>query len=39
MKLKKKEDQGVDNLILLEGGTKYTGKELQRQIVEHRLKE
>jgi hypothetical protein len=39
MKLKKKEDQRVDTLILLEGGTKYPWEEIQRQSVKQRLKE
>jgi hypothetical protein len=39
MKLKKKEDQSVDNLVLLiEGGTKYPWEELQRQSVKQKLK-
>jgi hypothetical protein len=37
-KLKKKEDQSVDTLILLKRGNKIP-KELQRQSVEQRLKE
>jgi hypothetical protein len=39
MKLKKKEDQSVDTLILLRRGTKYPWKELQRESLEQRLKE
>jgi hypothetical protein len=39
MKLKKKEDQSVDNSILLRSGKKYPWKELQRQSLEQRLKE
>jgi hypothetical protein len=39
MKLKKKEDQSVDTLILLRKGNRYPWKELQRQNVEQRLKE
>jgi hypothetical protein len=39
MKFKKKEDQSVDTLFFLEGGTKYPWKELQRQSVEQRLNE
>jgi hypothetical protein len=39
MKLKKKEDQSVDTLILLRKGAKYPWEELQRQSVEQRLKE
>jgi hypothetical protein len=42
MKLKKKEDQSVDQSVLwsfLEGGSKYPWKEIQRQSVEQRLKE
>jgi hypothetical protein len=38
MKLKKKEDQSVILQSFLEGGTKCPWKELQRQIVEQRLK-
>jgi hypothetical protein len=38
MNLKNKEDQSVDTLILLEVGTKYPWKELQRQSSEQRLK-
>jgi hypothetical protein len=39
MKLKKKEDQRVDTLILLRRGNKYPWKELQRQSSELRRKE
>ena len=39
MKFKKKEDQSVDTLILLKGGTKYPWKELQRQNLKQRLEE
>ena len=39
MKLKKKEDQNVDTLIVLRRGTKYPWKDLQRQSSELRLKE
>jgi hypothetical protein len=39
MKLKKKEDQRMNTLILLTRGTEYPLKELQRQSVEQRLKE
>jgi hypothetical protein len=39
MKLKKKEDQNVDTLIVLRRGTKYPWKDLQRQSFEQRLKE
>jgi hypothetical protein len=39
MKLKKKEDQSVDALVLLRWGTKYSEEEIWRQSVEQRLKE
>jgi hypothetical protein len=40
MKLKKKEDQSMDAFVnFLEGGTIYPQEEIQRQIVEQRLKE
>jgi hypothetical protein len=40
MKLKKKEDQSVDTLILLRrGNKKYPWEKIQRQSVEQRLKE
>ena len=39
MTLKKKEDQSVIHWSFLEGGTKYPWVEIQRQIVEQRLKE
>jgi hypothetical protein len=39
MKLKKKEDQSVDTLILLRRGNKTPMEELQRQSMEQRLKE
>jgi hypothetical protein len=38
MKLKNKEDQSVDTSLLLEWGTKYPWKELQRQSSELRWK-
>jgi hypothetical protein len=36
MKIKKKEDQGVDTSFLLRIGKKYPWKELQRQSLELR---
>jgi hypothetical protein len=39
MKLKKKEDQSVDTLVLLKRGPKFPLKELQRQNVKQRMKE
>jgi hypothetical protein len=39
MKLKKKEDQSMDTLVLLRRGTKYPWEKIQRQSVEQRLKE
>ena len=39
MKHKKKEDQSVDTLVLLERGSKYPWKEIQRESVEQKLKE
>jgi hypothetical protein len=39
MKLKKKEDQSMDTLVLLRRGTKYSWEEIQRHSVEQRLKE
>jgi hypothetical protein len=39
MKLKKKEDQNVDTLILLKRGNKIPMKKLQRKSLEQRLKE
>jgi hypothetical protein len=39
IKLKKKEDQSVDTLVLLRRGNKYPWEEIQRQSVEPRLKE
>jgi hypothetical protein len=38
MKLKKKEDKSVDNLILLRREKSYPWKELQRQSSEMRVK-
>jgi hypothetical protein len=38
MKLKKKEDQSVDILVLLRRGNKIPMEEIQRQKVEQRLK-
>ena len=39
MKLKKKEDQSVDTLVLLRRGNKIPMEEIQRQSVEQRLRE
>ena len=39
VKLKRKEHQSVDTVILLEGGSKCPWGEIQRQIVEQRLRE
>ena len=39
MKLKKKEDKGVDSSVLLRRGNKYPWEEIQRKSMEQRLKE
>jgi hypothetical protein len=39
MKLKKKEDQTVDALVLLRRGKIYSREKIRRQSVEQRLKE